>query len=122
MFNLGDEVHVYREQDRKWSGPVKVMRTAGKEITVTDGVKYAMYGISQVIPFRADARDRDLRRLLTGLQKYTQGYAPGVFLTEVNELSDPRARTDRFLKAMKAETEGLRRDVFFDEIDAMELG
>lgn len=51
--------------------------------------------------------DRDFRGMLTGLEKYTQWYIPGVFPTELVEQFDLRARSEELQAAMKRETQGL---------------
>lgn len=37
-FAPGDHVRVYKEQGKPWCGPVRVVRTCVKEVTVSDGV------------------------------------------------------------------------------------
>lgn len=40
FFNPRDKVRVHSAQERRWSSPVKVVRKIGKEVTVTDGIKF----------------------------------------------------------------------------------
>lgn len=68
-FKPGDLVRVYKEQVKKWCGPVIIMRCSNKEITVPDGMKAKNYGISQALPYQTNNSDRDLKSLLSGLRK-----------------------------------------------------
>lgn len=54
--------------------------------------------------------------------KVCKCYIPGVYLTEVNEVSNPRAKLDMFLRAMNAESEGLPRYGCIIEMNTTELG
>lgn len=81
--------------------PFKVTRTVGKEIIVIDGIKVTTCGIIHVVPFRRSPYEKDLQLFLQSLQKHNQGSVPRVFLAEIMEVSDPRARSDRFKKAME---------------------
>lgn len=71
-----------------------MIRSSGKQIILTDGVSVKSLGISQAIPDENTECTRNLKRLLSGLNKYMQGYVPGVLITEFVEASDPRISED----------------------------
>lgn len=52
IYNIqpGDLVRVFREENRKWIGPVKVVKTERNIIYVLDDVKTKAFNASQVIP------------------------------------------------------------------------
>lgn len=56
---------------------------------MTDDLRVKTYGISQVIPSNSPGHERALRLIRSVLEKYTQGYAPGVFIPEIIEPYDP---------------------------------
>lgn len=45
----GDKVRVFRETDKKYTGPFPALRQDGKQVFVLDGKKDVQYSIAQVI-------------------------------------------------------------------------
>lgn len=69
IFNPRGEVGVFRQQDCRCCSLVKVLRTSGNAVNVSDGAIVGTYGISQVKLCHADLCEGDFKRLLMGLQK-----------------------------------------------------
>lgn len=80
LFESGDHIRIYHERERKWYGPTRVLTVWGKEVKVIDAIRKMTYEASQLLPARAELQERDLKRLLRGLSKYTQGYVRGFSL------------------------------------------
>lgn len=50
MFNPGDEVRVYKEQDRRWCGLVQGISTAREEVTVPERGNVMNFDLSNLLP------------------------------------------------------------------------
>lgn len=57
------------------------------------------YSLSQVIPASTAKGDRELKRLLEGMQQFKNDPPPGILLTEVLHPADPRGSSDVFNEA-----------------------
>lgn len=66
-------------------------------------------------PAHANDQDKNLKRLLSGIQKFTQEYTPGIFITAKIDPSDQRADTNQFQRAIGTETEALYNRGCFEE-------
>ena len=89
--NPGDNVLVFREKKKRWIGPYRVSRIEEKRIFITDGKSTRPFSITQVLPYTADKRDLELKRLLKGLAELQS--QPDIAITEVFFPSDERAKT-----------------------------
>lgn len=58
--NLGDQVRVYRETDRKYIGPFPVIRTDGKQVFVLQNNTEKTYSLHQIV------LAKDFERILNG--------------------------------------------------------
>lgn len=56
-----DLVRFYKEKERKSCGPIKIVETMDKEITVTDRLKKKTYGTSQLVPSGAYKYNSELK-------------------------------------------------------------
>lgn len=111
----------YKESEKRWCGPVTVVRANDKNITVSDEISTKTFNISQIIPAEARHNDIDLKLLLAGINKYMHGYVPGVFLTEVTAAADPKTESPCFKKAIVQETGNFERRGCFLEMDKREF-
>lgn len=46
----GDDVYVYKEKDKQWKGPFKVVRVFEKQVFVDRNGKEAQYSLAHVLP------------------------------------------------------------------------
>ena len=113
QFNLraGDRVLVFRDKQKRWTGPFTIQSICGKHGYVTDGSKTVKFNITQILPHSADKRNHDLQRLLTGISDFQS--VPDIHITQVFYPSDRRAKTRECQTAIAKEITGLiRRKVF----------
>lgn len=63
----GDLVRVFREELRKWIGPVEVVKVERKQIHVSNRMKVKCFIVAQLMPVAIHHRtiDDDLERLFT---------------------------------------------------------
>lgn len=55
-----------------------------------------IFGVNQAFPTKAEPNESGLNRLLSGLNKYIQGFIPGFMVTELIHATDPRAGQEFF--------------------------
>lgn len=60
--------------------PVSITGVSGKVVTVEDGHFFKAFGFSREMTAQFDDRNRSLRRLLSGLEKYVRENIPDIFL------------------------------------------
>ena len=107
----GDNVLVYREAKKRWIGPYTVNRVEDKLAFLSDGKTSRPFSVTQILPYTADKRDLDLKRLLKGLAHLQ--LQPDIAITEVFFPSDKRAQSEQCKKAIMKEVNGLlERGVF----------
>lgn len=87
MLIFVDDVCVYKESDKEWCRPFNGIRENKKKVSVTDG-KMTTSELSQVLPIAAANNDRDLKRLLSSVNRDMHGSVPGIPLIEMLSPSD----------------------------------
>lgn len=120
-FKPSDDVRVYKEKEKRWSGPVMVMQTSSRQVTVADGTTVKTFRISQFIPTQANSHNRNLKRFWSGLNKLMKGCIPGFMMTEVIDVFDSRAAQVHFINRMRREIYELQRRKCFEIIKYDEL-
>lgn len=103
----GDDVLVYREKEKEWLGPHRVTKIFEKEVYVDWDGRERHYNLAQVIPVPKSQGDRELKRLLEGMEQFKSNPIPGVFITEVLHPADSRGRSEFFDAAKAKELAGL---------------
>lgn len=78
-----------------------------KEMHVDWEGKEKHFNITQVVPMPQDQGDRELKRLLEGMEQFRSNPPPGVFVTETLHPADPRERSGMFDQAKALELAGL---------------
>ena len=103
-YQLGEEVLVWSEEKKQWTGPFIVVDCTGRQVTIKtpDNSMRQMYSTFQIKPYY-----RDIQENLTffSSKKNDKYDTYSVHLTEVIEPQDPRAW--KFDEAKKKEIEGL---------------
>ena len=107
VYQLGDEVLVFSEQDKNWLGPFVVMHVQGRMITIQnrEGTYRQMFNAFQLKPYYRDHspiihyQTRIFRSPLAPKTPFSS------FITEEIKQRDPRAR--KFSAAKRKEIEGL---------------
>lgn len=74
-FAPGDHERLFEEKVNFWCGPVRVVRTCDKEVTLSDGMKTVTHGLSQAIPLQSALHDRDLKSFFLDCN-YICSYTP----------------------------------------------
>lgn len=81
----GDLVHVFRQETRKWIGPVKVVNTERKIIHVMDGVKTKAFIAAQLKPISINHATEDdaLDRIYQHSDEVNENEVQKSYLTEI---------------------------------------
>ena len=114
----GDKVLVYREK-RGWTGPFTLQSICGKNCYVSDGSKTVKFNVVQLLPYSADKRNHDLKRLLTGIREFQS--IPDIHMTNVFYTSDKKAKTVECQTAVAKEISGLIRRKVFEIVKKKEI-
>ena len=107
---LGEEVLVFAEKEKKWTGPSIVVNVHGRMITVQarDGSRRQIYNAFQVKPYFRERNPADIlyQNLMKFRSKEGKMKRPiDVHITEIIKPGDPRAW--KFDEAKKKEIKGL---------------
>lgn len=87
-----------------------------KEIYVDwDGVE-KHYNLSQVIPMPKSQGDRELKRLLEGMEQFKSNLPPGVLVTEVLHPADSRGRSSMFEEAKAKDLAGIAERCVYEVV------
>lgn len=105
--NVGDDVYVYKEKDKKWRGPFQVIRIFDKQVFVNRDGKEAQYSITHVLPVEKANGLTLVYHVRRSLGKTASRQPPQVFLTEVLKPWDPRTNHTSFDPAKQKEILGL---------------
>ena len=112
VYAEGDAVLVFRERDKEWCGPLTVVKTEDKIVTVrSEGGSQQEFNKVNVKPYYADQEEENTEILHQMLQPFrTRGRhkkktSAEVLMTEVIKNGDPRARL--FDDAKAKEIKGL---------------
>lgn len=105
--NPGDAVFVYKEAEKRWKGPFRVVKVADKQVYVDRNGVEAHYSLDHVLPERAVDGEGLIRQIHVGFASLTSLPPPQVFLTEVLHPRDSRGRSSQFEEAKLKEIEGL---------------
>lgn len=116
----GDLVRVVREKERRWLGPVEVVKIEGKSVHVKDTLKVMKFNMAQVMLFKIDnaAEDEGLERIFqhSDDQDEEQQNTAAVYLNETLDSSDPRTLSKKAQEAVEKELEGLYPQGVFEEV------
>ena len=110
----GDNVLVYREKEKEWMGPHRVARICKKEVFVDWEGKEKHFNLAQVLPMPREQENRELKRLLQGMEQFKSNPPPGIFITETLHPADPRGQSALFDHAKAMELEGLARSRVYE--------
>ena len=124
----GDNVLVYQEgtggygrRAGQYVGPFRVEKICGKEVYVRRNNRTAHYNITHVLPDPVERGDRELQTMLKAMQQFRTPQPNGVFITEIVDTRDPRAKDARFDEAKQKELRGLFERGVFDVVCREEL-
>lgn len=121
----GDLVRVYREKERRWIGPVEIVKLEDKSVFVSDTTKVVKFKISKIMPIRINhpAEDEGLDKIFTYSDKVDEERHSNVdvFLTEVIDSKNPRTKRAKAKKAVRKELEGLYTQGVFEKVHRRDI-
>lgn len=103
----GDEVLLYREDEKARLGPYRVLRTREKYVFVDRKESEKHFNLSQVIPAPRAPGDREVKPVLDGMQQFKENYPPGILVIEVTHPADRRGRSQLPNEVKASEFAGL---------------
>lgn len=127
VINPGDNVRVFRESDKRFLGPYRVVQVEGKQIFIERDGKRVQHNIDQIIPERIFNGDVPAAAIHAKLATFDEtGHTatadhlskmnprervetPRILLTELLKPNDPRGYSPEFVAAKKKEMDGLLR-------------
>lgn len=100
-FQPRDSVQVYKEKDKKWCGPVKIIKMRDKNVPVSLGIRTQIYCISVALSYRAKRFRLRSKTISIGTQKlYARIQPRNFFSTEILQHTDSRLESNEFLRAV----------------------
>lgn len=125
-FRPGSSVRVYREEAKRWIGPVEVFLVEGKMIRVTDGAKVKQFNVVQVMPLQTgdSDMDKDIERIfrqIDDMEAKAKNFDLSVYLTEVLKPGDPRIQCNKSKESVKTELDGLYSQGVFEEVKEKDI-
>lgn len=128
VITAGDNVRVFRETDKRFLGPYKVVAVEGKQVFINRDGKRLQHSIDQLVPECIFSGDDALQTIQTRLSKFDETGnpllqqvtqtgdkgkggdstdTPRILITEVLTPRDVRGDSSEFTAAKKREIEGL---------------
>lgn len=116
---------MYREKERRWIGPVEIVKLEDKSVLVSDTTKVVKFNIGQIIPIKTKhtAEDEGLDtifRYSDHVEEERQNDIE-IFLTEILENKNHRTSSKLAREAVRKELEGLYSKGVFEEVHRRDL-
>ena len=103
----GDNVLIYRQKEKEWMEPHRFARIFEKEILVDWEGNETHFNLTQSLPMPREQGNRELKRLLQGMEQFKSNPLPGVFITGTLHPADLRGHSTMFDKGKETLLAGL---------------